>query len=125
MREAVHGVVALAHGADEAAEGVDLVVALEGTTILVDLRDGDLDGAVILGLDDAVGGAALAGDVTVGKPALAMSSLSLQVAISIISLVGSGDVLQVHDLATVVLHFDGFGGLCGRLRGVLCRLKRR
>ena len=65
MREAVEGVVALAHGADEAAEGVDLVVTLDGTAVLVDLCDGDLDGTVVLGLDDAVGGAALAGDVTV------------------------------------------------------------
>jgi hypothetical protein len=65
LRKAVHGVVALAHGADEAAEGVDLVVALDGTAVLIDLRDRDLDGAVVLGLDDAVGGAALARDVAV------------------------------------------------------------
>jgi hypothetical protein len=68
LGQAVHGVVALAHGADEAAEGVDLVVTLDGTAVLVDLCDGDLDGTVVLGLDDAVGGAALAGDVTVEFP---------------------------------------------------------
>lgn len=34
------------------------------STVLVNLSDGDLDGCVVLGLDDAVGGAALAGDVT-------------------------------------------------------------
>lgn len=67
MREAVEGVVALTHGADETAEGVDLVVALDGAAVLVDLGDGDLDGTVVLGLDDAVGGAALAGDVTTGS----------------------------------------------------------
>jgi hypothetical protein len=58
----VNGVVALAHGADEAAKGVCLVIA-GVTTVLIDLADADLDGAVVLGLDDAAGGAALAGDV--------------------------------------------------------------
>jgi hypothetical protein len=62
LGEAVHAVVALAHGADEAAEGVDLVLA-SVTAVLVNLGDGDLDRAVVLGLDDAVGRAALAGDV--------------------------------------------------------------
>jgi hypothetical protein len=65
LGEAVHGVVGLAHGADEAAEGVGVVLAGDGAAVLVDLGDVDLDGAVVLGLDDAVGGAALAGDVTV------------------------------------------------------------
>jgi hypothetical protein len=62
LGEPVDGVVALAHGADEAAEGVDLVVA-GVATVLIDLADADLNGAVVLGLDDAAGGAALAGDV--------------------------------------------------------------
>jgi hypothetical protein len=62
LGEAVHAVVALAHGADEAAEGVDLVLA-SVTAVLVNLGDRDLDRAVVLGLDDAVGRAALAGDV--------------------------------------------------------------
>jgi hypothetical protein len=77
LRQAVHGIVALAHRSHEAAEGVDVVLAGDGAAVLVDLGDGDLDGAVVLGLDDAVGGAALAGDV------------------------------EVHDLTTVVLHFGG------------------
>lgn len=64
LGQSVEGVVALAHGSDETAEGVDVVLALDGTAVLVNLGDGDLDRAVILGLDDAVGGAALAGDVT-------------------------------------------------------------
>lgn len=64
LGQSVEGVVALAHSSDEAAEGVDVVLALDGTAVLVNLGDGDLDRAVILGLDDAVGGAALAGDVT-------------------------------------------------------------
>ena len=52
--EAVHAVVRLAHGADEARESVDLVLA-GVATVLVDLSDADLDGSVILGLDDASG----------------------------------------------------------------------
>jgi hypothetical protein len=62
LSEAVHAVVALTHGADEAAESVDLVLA-SVTAVLVNLGDRDLDRAVVLGLDDAVGRAALAGDV--------------------------------------------------------------
>lgn len=64
LSEAVDAVVRLAHGADEAAESVGLVLA-GVATVLVNLCDGDLDGTVVLGLDDAVGCAALAGDVTV------------------------------------------------------------
>ncbi|KAF1737510.1 hypothetical protein CRV24_003128 [Beauveria bassiana] len=77
LSQAVHGVVGLAHGADEAAEGIDVGLARDGAAVLVNLGDGDLDRAVILGLDDAVGSAALAGDVA------------------------------IDDLATVVLHLDG------------------
>ncbi|KAM6532234.1 hypothetical protein FSOLCH5_001663 [Fusarium solani] len=64
LGQSVEGVVALAHRSDETAEGVGVVLALDGTAVLVDLGNRDLDGAVVLGLDDAVGGAALAGDVT-------------------------------------------------------------
>lgn len=67
LGQAVEGVVGLTHGTDEAAEGVDVVLAGDGTAGLVNLGDGDLDGGVVLGLDDAVGGRALAGDVTVGE----------------------------------------------------------
>lgn len=63
LGQSVQGVVALAHRSDEAAEGIGVVLALNGTAVLVNLRNRDLDGAVVLGLDDAVGGAALAGDV--------------------------------------------------------------
>ena len=48
-----------------------MVLALDGTAVLVDLGDGDLDGRMVLGLDDAVGGAALARDVTVWNRRLA------------------------------------------------------
>lgn len=63
LGQSVHRIVALAHCADEAAEGVDVVLAGDGAAVLVDLGHGDLDGAVVLGLNDPVGGAALAGDV--------------------------------------------------------------
>lgn len=63
LGQSVQGVVGLAHGADEAAEGVDVVLAGDSAAVLVDLGNGDLDRAVVLGLDDAVGSAALARDV--------------------------------------------------------------
>lgn len=64
--QSVQRIVALAHCSYESAESVDLVLARQ-STVLVNLCDGDLDGCVVLGLDDAVGSAALAGDVAVGK----------------------------------------------------------
>ena len=39
LGQAVEGVVALTHRSDETAEGVDLVLALDGTAVLVDLGD--------------------------------------------------------------------------------------
>lgn len=75
LREPVEGVVALADGSDEAAEGVDDVLAGDGAAVLVNLGDRDLDGGVVLGLDDAVGGAALAGDVAVGRIVSVMNLL--------------------------------------------------
>jgi hypothetical protein len=62
LGETVQGVIALAAGTDEAAQSVGLVLA-GVAAVLVNLADGDLDGGVVVGLDDAVGGAALAGDV--------------------------------------------------------------
>lgn len=53
--EPVEAVVALAHGADEAAECVDLVLAGVAAA-LVNLANAELDGGVVLGLDDASGG---------------------------------------------------------------------
>lgn len=132
LGEAVHAVVALAHRAHEAAERVDLVLA-GVAAVLVDLGDADLDGAVVLGLDDAVGRAALAGDVPAQKEksrvskglVLSFSSISSSTRVgwagagawawkrrlSWESLwVFSGGRLQVDKLAAVVLHFDGFWG---------------
>lgn len=67
LSEAVHGVIALAHGPDESAESVDVVLARNGAAVLVNLGNRNLDRAVVLGLDDAVGGTALAGDVAARK----------------------------------------------------------
>lgn len=79
LGEAVHAVVALAHRAHEAAERVDLVLA-GVAAVLVDLADAELDRCVVLGLDDAAGGAALAGDVdyehTVSTAVCAIASIA-------------------------------------------------
>lgn len=64
LGKTVEGVVALATGTHEAAQRVRLVLA-SCAAGLVDLSDGDLHRAVVVGLDDAVGCAALAGDVPV------------------------------------------------------------
>jgi hypothetical protein len=53
--EPVEAVVALAHGADETADGVGLGLA-GVATVLVNLGDADLDGTMVLGPDDATGG---------------------------------------------------------------------
>lgn len=73
LGEAVHGVVGLAHGTDETAEGIDVVLAGDGTAVLVNLGNGDLDRTVVLGLDDSVGGRALAGDVARSETMLVYS----------------------------------------------------
>lgn len=80
LGQTVHSVVGLAHGADEAAEGIDVVLAGDGTAVLVNLGNGDLDRAVILGLDDAVGSAALAGDVAVNRSRI-ISTTSFHISI--------------------------------------------
>jgi len=67
LGQAVQSIVALTHGTHETREGVDDVLALDGTAVLVDLCDSDLAGAVVLGLDDPPGGRALAGDVAGGS----------------------------------------------------------
>lgn len=101
LGQSVQGVIGLAHGADEAAEGVDVVLAGDSAAVLVDLGNGDLDRAVVLGLDDAVGSAALARDVA-GSNTISISTFLQQCCVKI--------SLQVHDVATVVLHFGCVGG---------------
>jgi hypothetical protein len=53
--EPVDAVVALAHGAYEAAERICLVLA-RVATVLIDFADADLDRRMVLGFDDASGG---------------------------------------------------------------------
>jgi hypothetical protein len=94
LSEAVDAVVRLAHGADEAAESVGLGLAGE-SAVLVDLCDGDLDGTVVLGLDDAVGGAALAGDVTARETKnVSPFTLSACLVVLCVDLVGSLSVAR-------------------------------
>lgn len=73
LGQSVQGVIGLAHGTDKAAEGIDVVLAGDSTAVLVDLGNGDLDRAVVLGLDDAVGSAALARDVA-GRESISISA---------------------------------------------------
>ena len=64
LGKTVERVVALATGTHEAAKCVALVLA-GCAAVVVDLCDGDLHRAVVVGLDDTVGCAALAGDVPI------------------------------------------------------------
>lgn len=75
LRQSVQGVVALAHGPHESAQCVHLALACE-SAVLINLADGDLNGCVVLGLDDAVGSTALAGDVTAKKMEISFNSNS-------------------------------------------------
>lgn len=94
-----------------------MVFAGDGTAGLVHLGDGDLNGGVVLGLDDAVGGRALAGDVAIRRGGGSVHRTLVfafgRSLFSSCSALACGRVhegrLQVHDLATVVLHFDGWG----------------
>jgi len=64
LRQSVQGIIALAHRPNEATQSIDLALSCE-SAVLVNLSDGDLDRCVVLGLDDSVGCAAFARDVTV------------------------------------------------------------
>lgn len=113
LSQSVQGIVGLAHGTDEAAEGVDVVLAGYGAARLINLGNRDLNGGVVLGLDDTVGGRALAGDVAIrvssGSAYRVRSwpSFASQKRIETIHLF-LGYRLQIDDLATVVFHFDGW-----------------
>lgn len=105
LGKAVEGVVRLAHGANEAGESVDDVLALDGTAVLVDLGDGDLARTVVLGLDDAARRRALAGDVTRREfPSLAFHLTER------IKKNQHGDGIQVDNFAAIVLHFGCLWG---------------
>lgn len=64
LRESVQRIVALGSRPHESAECVHLVLA-RVTAVLINLADGDLYAGVVLGFDDAVCGAAFAGDIAV------------------------------------------------------------
>lgn len=81
--QSVESIVALSHGPDESREGVDVVLAGDLTAGLIDLGNGDLDGSVVLGLDNPVRGGALSGDVAIGEGIeLAYQAMSCQHAVS-------------------------------------------
>lgn len=63
----VDGIIALAHRTNKTAKRIYVVLAGNSTSVLVNLGDRNLDRPVVFGLDDAVGGAALAGDVAAVK----------------------------------------------------------
>ena len=64
LGQTVEGVIALTASTDETAQGVSLILA-SVAAVLVDVTDGNLNRGVIVGLDDAVCGAAFAGHVAV------------------------------------------------------------
>lgn len=73
LGKAVEAVVTLAAGTDKAAERVHLVLA-GVAAVLVDLADAELNRGVVLGLDDAVRGAALARHVAVREKKLMLET---------------------------------------------------
>lgn len=76
LSKSVERIISLSTRPDETTESIGDVFA-GGTAVLVDLGDRDLDGCVVLGFDDTVGGRALAWDV------------------------------EVDELSLIVFHFDG------------------
>ena len=69
-REPVERVVGLACPTDETGEGEDGALAGDELALSVDVADGDLDRGVVLGLDQASSGSALARDVKVDEISL-------------------------------------------------------
>ena len=65
LRQPVQRVIPLAHSPHKATQRIDLVFA-RVATVFIDFANGDLDGGVVFGFDDAVGCAAFAGDVARG-----------------------------------------------------------
>lgn len=70
LGKTVERVVTLTELADEARQGEDGRLAGDDATVGIDVSDGDLDGSVVLGLDDAASGSALSGDVKVDEVTL-------------------------------------------------------
>lgn len=65
LSKPIQGVVALAHGPNKTTQSIGDVLAGVAAG-LVNLPNGDLNRRMVLGLDDAVGGTALARDVAIG-----------------------------------------------------------
>lgn len=106
LRQPVQRVVALTHGSHESAECVNLALACE-STILINLANGDLDGCMILGLDNAVGGTALSGDVTGKITAVSFKFLFFEGYANASPFTYWRDV-QVDEFTLVVFHLGGF-----------------
>jgi hypothetical protein len=113
LRQSVQRVVALAHGSYKSTESIDLALTCE-STILINFANGDLDGCMILGLDNAVGGTALAGDVTSKIIGISSNSYYSRGTSSPRCSRSEGDV-QVDKFTLVVFHIGGFCA-CGFLR---------
>lgn len=64
LSQTVQAVITLAHSSYESGESIDLVFT-GVSAVLINLSDADLDGSVVLGLNDTVGGTALAWDVAI------------------------------------------------------------
>jgi hypothetical protein len=67
--QSVDGVIGLTLGSDLTNES-DGGGGLEGDTVGVDVGDGELDGGVVLGVDESASGRALSGDVKVDEDTL-------------------------------------------------------
>lgn len=93
-----------------------MVLASDGTASLVDLGNVDLDRAVVLGLDDAVGGAALARDVTAEKNVILAFPVSLSLCVSILESTLFDIVGRIisHSIAISVLAIFRRGNLAYR-----------
>lgn len=107
----VQRVVCLAHRPYEAAESEGGVVAGDGASISRDVGDGDLDGAVVIGADEAVGCAALARDVAMQildmeglkMPRLSYRSTSSPLSFSIVSDLGCYKRLRANLVTATTL----------------------
>jgi hypothetical protein len=106
LRQSVQGIIALTHSSYKSAQGIDLALACE-STVLINLANGDLDGCVILCLDNAVGGTALAGDVTVKTVEISFSSYFSR-RTSLFWHFEFWRDIQVDEFSFVVFHLGGF-----------------
>lgn len=66
LGQSVQRIITLSHSSDETAESINLVLA-GSASILINLCDGDLNGSVVLGLDDTVGCAAFTWNVKINE----------------------------------------------------------